>query len=159
MKNILLILPLFALLSFASCGSSENENGADGDSATTTTGTADMDYDAMAVELCECMTPMVDFQNKLMAMLAEGKEDEIMAMQNKAMEMQKDGEACVQALEAKYGVVEGEEAENKAMKALEKACPEFVAMMEASAPPPGMGDIPIEELEKAVEDMQEAENK
>ena len=50
-------------------------------------------------------------------------------MKDEAMKVQSDGAACVAALEEKYGVVEGEENEAKATAALQKACPEIVALM------------------------------
>lgn len=84
-----------------------------------------------------------------MALMAEGNEDNIMAMQDEAMKIQGDGEACVEALEAKYGVIEGPEMEEKATQALRKACPDFMAMMEGAADP-ALEDIPMDELEEAL---------
>ena len=137
-------IPTFALLSFLlffGCGKSAPSQ--DGGEATATSGGA-IDYDAMAKDLCACMTPMMDFQNKLMALLAEGKEDEIMAMQEDALAIQQEGEACVDALEAKYGVV-GPEQEEEATEALRKACPEFMEMVEGTSE---FGDIPLGEPEE-----------
>lgn len=90
---------------------------------------ADVDYDEMAEGFCKCMQPMYEFQKEVMKLMGEGKEEEVKAMKDEAMKIQSEGQACVEALEKKYGVVEGEENEAKATAALQKACPEIVALM------------------------------
>ena len=92
-------------------------------------------YEAFADDLCVCMTPMADFQKEITKMFDEGKQDSVMAMMAKGQKIDEDGQACIAALEKKHGVIEGEEAENKAMDALRKVCPDIVAMMEEANTP------------------------
>ncbi|GEM_PF-2252292 len=92
-------------------------------------------YEAFADDLCSCMRPMADLQKELTAMFENGQQEAAMAMMAKGQKIDEDGQACIAALEKKHGVIEGEEAENKAMEALRKVCPDIVAMMgEASEP-------------------------
>lgn len=92
-------------------------------------------YEAFAEDLCKCMTPMANFQKEITAMFESGQQDSVMAMMAKGQKIDEDGQACIATLEEKHGKVEGEEAENKAMDALRKVCPDIVAMMEESAAP------------------------
>ena len=135
MKNTIYTTLLgLGLLLFSCKGGESNveESNMESTPAPTTAATGDIDYDEMAVEFCQCMEPMFEFQNKLMKVLEKGDQAGVEAMRDEAMQVQKDGETCILALEAKYGVVEGPEAEEKATKALEKACPEFMEMMEGN---------------------------
>ena len=90
---------------------------------------AEMDFDKMAEGFCNCMRPMFAFQQKVFKLAEEGKEDEIESFRDEAMKVQQDGESCIAALEAKYGVVEGVENETKATEALKKACPDIMDLM------------------------------
>lgn len=155
MRYIIQTFAFLTLFSLIGCGGSEPKS-AEGDvEASTTSAAGEIDYDAMAVELCECMTPMMDLQSKLMNLLATGDEEGIQSMEAEAMKVQQDGEACVQAMEEKFGVIEGAEAEEKATEALRKACPDFMAMMEgATGPGGGMGEMSEEELEKVLKEME-----
>ncbi|MEO1260106.1 MAG: hypothetical protein AAFZ15_15030 [Bacteroidota bacterium] len=137
MKNtIYLTLLGLGLLLFSCKGGESNveESNTDSTLAPTTTKAGDIDYDEMAKEFCQCMEPMFEFQNKLMKVLENGDETGVEAMRDEAMQVQKDGESCIMALEAKFGVVEGAEAEEKATKALEKACPEIMELMMGGSP-------------------------
>jgi len=92
-------------------------------------------YEAFADDLCACMRPMADLQKELTTMFENGQQEAAMAMMAKGQKIDEDGQACIAALEKKHGVIEGEEAENKAMEALSKVCPDIVAMMgEANEP-------------------------
>lgn len=95
-------------------------------------------YEAFADDLCVCMKPMADFQKQITAMFETGQQDSVMAMMAQGQKIDKDGQACIAALEKKHGVIEGEEAENKAMDALRKVCPDIVAMMEEASAAPSM---------------------
>ena len=130
MKNILSMLLMVASALLLGCGGSEPK-AAEGE-AITTAGQA-IDYDKMAEGFCTCMRPMFEFQEKVMKLAEEGKNDEIEVLRDQAMQVQKDGESCITALEARFGVVEGAEAEAKATAALEKACPDIMGMMGAAA--------------------------
>lgn len=104
-------------------------------------------YEAFADDLCVCMKPMADFQKEITAMFESGKQDSVMAMLAKGQKIDEDGQACIAALEKKHGTIEGEEAEDKAMEALRKVCPEIVAMMEEASAAPNMA--PEDMLEDA----------
>lgn len=92
-------------------------------------------YEVFAEDLCKCMTPMAEFQKEITTMMQGGQQDSLMSMMAKGQKIDEDGQACIAALEKKHGKIEGEEAENKAMDALRKVCPDIVSLMEeASAP-------------------------
>lgn len=111
-------------------------------------------YEAFADDLCTCMRPMADFQKEITAMMENGQQDSVMAFMVKGQKIDQDGQACIASLEKKHGKIEGEEAENKAMDALRKVCPDIVAMMEdASSAAPSMA--PEDMLEEG-EMMEEA---
>jgi len=132
MKNhLFLLLLLTATFMQFGCGSSEPETTETEPTTTEPKVAGDIDYDAMAVEFCACMKPMFEFQEKIMKLAQEGKNDEIEALRDEALKVQTDGQTCVMAIESKYGVVEGDENEAKATAALEKVCPDIMAMMGA----------------------------
>ena len=85
---------------------------------------SDEEYAAMAQELCDCMKPLVDLQNKVNSLTP----DEIRGMVDEIEKISQTGDKCVADLEAKYGKVEGRAAEEKADEAFKKACP-YVAGM------------------------------
>ena len=86
-------------------------------------------YDQMAKDLCGCMRPLADVNNQIKNLVAEGKTQEVTALFSEVEKIAKEGEACANSLELKYGVVEGE-AETKASAALKKHCPDIAAMLE-----------------------------
>ncbi len=131
MKNYLFFLLLAATWLQFGCGSSESKvTEAETETAEVEPQAArDIDYDEMANEFCACMRPMFEFQEKVMQLAGEGKNNEIEAMRDQAMKVQADGETCVTSLEEKYGIVEGKENEAKATAALEKTCPDIMAVM------------------------------
>lgn len=123
---MLLLVGLFVL----GCGNSEQET--TDESATDNKVVADdVNYDEMAEQFCKCMRPLFDLQEKVTALSAEGKEEEIQAMSEEYQKIYGESEACILALEEKYGVIEGEEREAKATVALEKACPDIMEIMGA----------------------------
>ena len=89
------------------------------------------DHDQMAKDLCGCMRPLADVNTQIKKLVTEGKTEEVSALFAKVEAIAKDGEACANSLELKYGVVEGEE-EAKASAALKKHCPDIAAMLEQS---------------------------
>jgi hypothetical protein len=74
------------------------------------------------------MTPLMDVQQKIAVLSAEGKTDEIQALLADVEKMSAVGDKCVEQLEAKYGSIEGED-EKKANAAFQKSCPKVVAML------------------------------
>jgi len=89
------------------------------------------DYDQMAKDLCGCMRPLADVNEQIKALVAAGKTTEVSALFAQVEAIAKEGETCANALELKYGVVEGD-AEAKASAALKKHCPTIAAMLEQS---------------------------
>lgn len=123
MKNLLSISLLFCSTTlFFSCVD-------EGNSSKDKTAQKRIDYDAMAQELCICMTPLMDIQQKITALSAEGKTDEIQDLLSNIEKISENGDECVAMLEAKYGVVENEN-EAKANAAFQKACPKIASMLE-----------------------------
>ena len=88
------------------------------------------DYEAMAKDLCACMTPMMDLQNKIVEYSAAGDTTAIQNLLNQVEEISVEGDKCVERLEKKHGVVT-EENEPKASMAFRKACPEIAALISA----------------------------
>jgi len=127
MKKTIQFLLLAAVFAVAGCGQKKDK------------------YDAFAEDFCKCMKPMADFQNEIMGMMEAGNQEAIMSMLEKGQKIDEDGQNCMSALEVKHGVIEGEEAEAKAMEALRKACPDIIALMEESNAP---GPMPEDFLEE-----------
>lgn len=88
-------------------------------------------YDQMAKDLCSCMRPLADVNEKIKDLVKEGKTDEVAALFAEVEKIASTGEACAQSLEEKYGMVEGEK-EVKATAALKKNCPDIARMLEQS---------------------------
>ncbi len=116
MKKI--FLAIMTLVTFAAC-----KNGGD-----------KTDYDQMAKDLCSCMRPLANVNNQIKTLVAAGKTEEVSNLFAKVEEIAKEGEACANSLELKYGVVAGE-SEEKASAALKKHCPDIAAMLEQSEAP------------------------
>ncbi|MEM6317320.1 MAG: hypothetical protein AAF960_06600 [Bacteroidota bacterium] len=103
------------LLTFAACQQSGNGK----------------DYDQMAKDLCGCMRPLADINTRIKKLVREGKTDQVASLFTEVERLSKDGEACANSLEKKYGAVEGE-SETKASAALKKHCPDIAQMLEES---------------------------
>ena len=87
-------------------------------------------YEAFAIDLCACFRPMVDIQKDITDLIERGNQDSLLIIIDKVQKIDEDGQACVAALEKKYVVIQGEEEEIKAVKALRRVCPDIAAMME-----------------------------
>ena len=106
---------LMLLLVFAAC-----KNGGD-----------KTDYDQMAKDLCSCMRPLADVNEKIKVLVREGKTTEVAELFADVEKIAAEGEACAKSLEEKYGLVEGEK-EVKATAALKKNCADIARMLEQS---------------------------
>lgn len=113
MKNIFFVL--MVMISFAACKSSGDKT----------------NYDQMATDLCTCMRPLADMNEKIKVLIKEGKTDEVAALFADVERIASEGEVCAKSLEEKYGLVEGE-SEEKATAALKKNCPDIAQMLEQS---------------------------
>lgn len=120
------ILFLFASLLFA-LPACNNASTNEGDKSPETTA-ATTDFEGMANGLCECLRPLADMQGTVEALLAKQDTTALNAMLPELQEISSRTEACVQALEAKYGVVTGED-EAKADAAFSKVCPDIARML------------------------------
>ena len=98
------------------------------------------DHDQMAKDLCSCMRPLADVNNQIKSLVTEGKTAEVSALFAKVEAIAKDGEACANSLELKYGVVEGE-SEKKTSAAMKKHCPDIAAMLEQSEASGQQGEV------------------
>ena len=111
------------------CGGEKSNNAG---SATTTDPSADrnLDYEAIAQDLCDCMQPMMEIQNQIMALSDAGKTDEIRVLldSGKLQEATDKGDECVSGMEVKYGALREDE-EKRANAAFRKACPEIAKML------------------------------
>jgi uncharacterized lipoprotein len=89
------------------------------------------DYDQMAKDLCGCMRPLADMNQKIKSLVNEGKTQEVSDLFSEVERLSNEGESCAKNLEEKYGIIEGE-SEEKATVALKKHCPDIAAMLEQS---------------------------
>ena len=88
-------------------------------------------YDQMAKDLCNCMRPLADVNDKIQGLVKEGKTNDVAKIFAEVEKIASEGEACAKSLEEKYGTVEGE-SEAKATAALKKNCPDIARMLEQS---------------------------
>lgn len=105
---------LLTVVLFAACGGGDQK-----------------DYDQMAKDLCSCMRPLADMNQKIKELVEEGKTDEVTKLFADVERIAAEGEACATSLEGKYGAVEGE-SEQKASAALKKHCPDIATLLEQS---------------------------
>ncbi len=127
--QFLIGLLVITIMSFGCGETATKTTGEDANKPKNSTPSAKMDFDKMAEGFCSCMRPMFAFQKKILELAEEGKEEEIESFREEAMKVQEDGESCIAALEAKYGVIEGDENETKATEALKRACPDIMELM------------------------------
>lgn len=128
MKKFLSSSVLFAVILLAfGC-----QNDVDSNNPNTQSTQKSMDYKGMAQDLCQCMSPLMEMQQKIAKLSAEGKTDEIQELLTTVEKLSEDGDKCVAELEEKYGVIEDEN-EQKANAAFQKACPEIAQMLNNAA--------------------------
>lgn len=108
-------------------------------------------YGSMAKDLCSCMQPMANLQKEINQLVAEGRQNEISSLFEKADAIDTEGAACIEALEKKHGIIKNAEEEAKAMEAMRKACPDIVALMEG-AEDMDPEDMPMDEASEMMPD-------
>ena len=113
MKNLTLFTLLILTVSLFSCKSSKPET----------------DYEAMAKELCNCMSPLVDMNEKIQELTKAGDTEAVGSMFSDLEAKFAEGERCAAALETKYGALNEPGEEAKAKAAIEKNCPKVAEMM------------------------------
>ncbi len=91
---------------------------------------SDADYDSMADELCACLQPVLELTEALQQKQSEGDEAGMVALLDNLEQIMKTSEACVDNVDQKYHLTT-EEAQQKATEALEKACPDIMAMLQS----------------------------
>lgn len=121
-----------ALIAISLCLASCGDNGGATGSATKSDNKA-LDYDAMAQELCTCMTPLSDLYKKVMVASEAQDTAKMATLVGDFERLSKEGEACATKLEQKYGNMDDPNITEKARAAVEKACPEIAAMMAGGA--------------------------
>lgn len=109
-------LALLLLMIFMGCGGEKSNK---------------KDYDQMAKDLCSCMRPLADMNEKIKVLIKEGNTQEVANLFSEVERLSTEGETCATALEDKYGIVEGE-SEQKASAALKKHCPDIAKMLDQS---------------------------
>lgn len=86
------------------------------------------DFDAMAQDLCKCMMPLMEIQEKIRELSVAGETGKIQELLSDVEKMSAESETCVGKLDEKYGEVQNED-EAKANAAFQKACPKVAAML------------------------------
>lgn len=119
MKLSTLFSMLLAISLFLTACGSEGEN---------TENPADK-YDAMAKELCTCMTPLSNLYQEVVAATEAQDTAKVQTLIVDFERLSQEGEACAARLEAKYGNMDAPDVFQKAKAAVEKSCPEIAAMM------------------------------
>ena len=115
MKNIIQTIGLLCIICFMSCSNPTSTNGS-------------TNYEAMADELCKCMTPLVEIQQKVIELSENNNLEELQSVLANVEAISNKGDQCVEAVELKYGVVEAEN-EAAARQAFENACPNIAKML------------------------------
>ena len=90
-----------------------------------------VDYDAMAKEICACMTPLIELNSQVMQVAQTGDPAAAEALIARVDEISDESEACAQRVETKYGKLE--EAEGPAAEqAFLTHCPKMAGLLEAN---------------------------
>lgn len=118
LSNLFFMLLLTSLF-LTACG--DSNSGASGDQK--------VDFDAMAQELCTCMTPLSDLYQEVMAASEAQDTTKMAALVENFERLSQEGEACATRLEQKYGAMDDPAITEKARAAVEKTCPNIAAMM------------------------------
>lgn len=126
MQHPLLPLCLFVLaLSILACG---NEPTTATEPAPVATGP---DYDAMAREICTCMTPLVALNDEVLRVAGSDDPSAANALLARVDAISADAEACTGRVEAKYGKLN--EAQGPAAeRAFRTHCPQLARLIESS---------------------------
>lgn len=82
----------------------------------------DPDYSPMANDLCICMQPLADINDKIVKATQSNDTTMMKLLIVEIEKVSKKSEACAQKLDIKYGIVPTED-EPKAEAAFKKACP------------------------------------
>jgi len=90
------------------------------------------DYDAMAKELCDCMSPLVEMNETIQKLTQAGDTEAVGEMFSELEAKFAEGEECTLNLEKKYGEMNTPEEEAKGKAALRKVCPKVADMMDQS---------------------------
>lgn len=89
---------------------------------------SDADYDRMASELCACLQPVLELTEALQRKQSQGDEAGMVALLDNLEQIMQTSEACVDEVDQKYSVTT-EEGQQRATEALERACPDIMAML------------------------------
>jgi len=116
MKNLTLLVCLLACVGLVSCKGKKMET----------------DYDAMAKELCACMSPLVEMNEKIQKLTEAGDTEAVGELFAQLEGQFAEGEKCATDLEKKYGAMNKAGEEAKAKAAIRKTCPKVADMIDQS---------------------------
>ena len=116
MKNLTLLICLLVSVGLFSCKGKKMET----------------DYDIMAKELCKCMSPLVEMNEKIQSLTEAGDTEAVGELFKKLEGQFAAGEKCATDLEKKYGPMNEPEQEAKAKAAIRKTCPKVADMIDQS---------------------------
>jgi|GEM_PF-1352685 len=89
------------------------------------------DINTIAQEMCGCTSPMVELTEKVKELSESGDAAGAAEFYSKIQAAAKEGEACSQRLQEKYGdLIQGGEHEAAIQAAMRKACPSVSKMMD-----------------------------
>ncbi len=107
---------------------SEAESSSEAIDHTGKTNMTDADFEAMADELCACLQPVLQLTRDLQQKQSEGDEAGMAALLDNLENIMKTSEACVDGVDQRYSVT-NEAEQRKATEAMERACPDVMAML------------------------------
>ena len=99
--------------------------------SSSTTAAKAIDYDAMAVDFCACMKPLVDLNNQIKNLMEAGETAKMQALFPQVEKMSAESETCIAKLESSYGTITAEQ-EKKAEAAMARKCPKVAEMVKAA---------------------------
>ncbi|GEM_PF-4679191 len=121
---------MVALLFAACTNEPSTDNEAEGNDTTGKGAMSDADYQNMAQELCDCLQPVLQLTKDLQQKEQEGDEAGMAALLENLESIMNTSSSCVDGVDQKYHVTT-EEQQRKATEAMEKSCPEIMAMLNA----------------------------
>ena len=101
------------------------------DTKSSTTTAKAIDYDALSVDFCACMKPLVDINIQIQTLMEAGETKKMQALFTQVEKLSAESEACIGKLENAYGKLTAEQ-EKKTEAAMVKKCPKVAEMLSAA---------------------------
>ena len=86
------------------------------------------DYTEIAKVQCKCMRPVLDMNKKAQSLMQQGRSEEVQVLFSQMEMLSNESDACIKALEIKYGAIDGLRQE-KAEEAMQQQCPDIAQMI------------------------------